>query len=119
MTSQELSTIARFELNPIVFVLNNKGYSTERFIHDGPYNDIHGWAYHKMTDLLAAGWSCEVHTEGELEDALSAATKQKEFSLINVHLDPYDRSKAMERLGKRIGERAGLRQNVRKSRKAS
>lgn len=108
MTGQELSTIARLKLNPIVFVLNNKGYSTERFIHDGPYNDIHGWAYHKMVDLLDAGWSCEVSTEGELEQALAEAAGQKEFSLINVHLDPYDRSKAMERLGKRIGQQAGF-----------
>lgn len=114
MSSQELSTIARYKLNPIVFVLNNKGYSTERFIHDGPYNDIHNWAYHRITDLLCSGWSCEVKTEEELEDALATASSQKEFSLINVHLDPYDRSKAMERLGRRIGQRAGLQKKERK-----
>ena len=103
MTGQELSTIARFGLNPIVVVLNNKGYTTERLIHDGPYNDIPNWAYHQMPTLLGAGWGCEVRTEGELEEALAKArANTRSFSLINLHLGPYDRSAALERLGKRL-----------------
>ena len=106
MTGQELSTIAKEGLNPVIFVLNNKGYSTERFIIDGPYNDIHDWAFEKMPELLRAGFGCEVHTEEDLEEALAAAKKhRKTFSIINVHLDPYDRSSAMERLGKRLAKR--------------
>jgi indolepyruvate decarboxylase len=106
MTGQELSTVVRQGLNPIVFVLNNKGYTTERFINDGPYNDVLNWAYHRMPELLQAGWGREVHTEGDLEEALAAARGNKDgFSLINLHLDPYDRSHAMERLAKRLGER--------------
>ena len=106
MTGLELSTIAKEGLNPIIFVLNNKGYSTERFIDDGPYNDIHDWAFHKIPDLLRTGYGCEVHTEADLEDAIAAARKnRKAFCIINVHLDPYDRSSAMDRLGKRLGER--------------
>ena len=56
MTGQELSTAAKYGLTPIVFVLNNKGYTTERYIHDGPYNDIHDWAYHLLPQLLRDGW---------------------------------------------------------------
>src|SRR5581483_10034682 len=40
MTGLELSTAARYGLNPIVIVLNNFGYGTERQIQDGPYNDV-------------------------------------------------------------------------------
>ena len=40
MTGMELSTIARHGLNPIVVVLNNHGYTTERFLLEGPFNDI-------------------------------------------------------------------------------
>ena len=110
MTGQELSTIARIGLNPIVFVLNNKGYSTERFINDGPYNNIQDWAFEKVPDLLRAGKGWAAHTEGELEEVLDAALKnRKSFSIINVHLDPYDRSDAMERLGRRLSEQAGLK----------
>ncbi|MFA6243257.1 MAG: thiamine pyrophosphate-binding protein [Candidatus Hydrogenedentales bacterium] len=103
MTGQELSTVVRCGLNPIVFVLNNKGYTTERFILDGPFNDIHNWQYHRWPELLGAGWGCEAHTEGELEQALTQALDNtKSFSIVNVHLDPFDRSEALARLGKRI-----------------
>lgn len=109
MTGQELSTIARLRLRPIVFVLNNKGYTTERFINEGPYNDIHDWAYHKMPELLKAGWGCEVRTEGELEYALEQArSKARTFSILNIHLDPLDHSRALERLGKRLAKQGGF-----------
>ena len=111
MTGQELSTIARYGLDPIVFVLNNKGYTTERFIHDGPYNDIPDWAYHRMPDILRSGWGCEVRTEGELEAALAhARANARSFSILNVHLGPLDHSDALERLGRRLGRQAGLQQ---------
>ncbi len=107
MTGQELSTIARHNLNPIVFVLNNKGYTTERMISDGPYNDIHEWAYHLWPEIVRRGWGCEVRTEGELEKALiKARVYTGSFSIVNVHLDKWDHSHALERLGKRIGKQA-------------
>ena len=108
MTGQELSTIARWGLNPIVFVLNNGGYTTERVIHDGPYNDIPDWAYHRFPELIRAGWGCEVRTEGELEIALERAREKVDtYSIINVRLDPLDCSEALKRLGKRLGRQGG------------
>ena len=55
MTGMEISTIARYGLNPIVVVLNNHGYTTERFLLDGPFNDIHDWAYHKVPEVVGSG----------------------------------------------------------------
>jgi indolepyruvate decarboxylase len=110
MTGQELSTIVRYGLNPIVFVLNNGGYTTERFINEGPYNDIHDWAYHRWPEIVGAGWGCEVRTEGELEDALAhARANTASFSIINLHLGKMDCSAALARLGRRLGRqvRAG------------
>ena len=99
MTGMELSTIARHGLNPIVVVLNNHGYTTERFLLDGPFNDIQDWAYHKVPEVVGAGLGLEVRTVGELDAALRAALDNTaSFSLLNVHLDPYDRSPALERL---------------------
>ena len=118
MTGQELSTVVRWRLNPIIFVLNNKGYTTERFINEGPYNDIHDWAYHLWPQLVREGWGCEVRTEGELEDALTQAKNNTEaFSIINVHLDPLDRSEALERLGKRLNEQSSPSASERSARK--
>jgi indolepyruvate decarboxylase len=106
MTGQELSTVARHGLNPILFVLNNKGYTTERIINDGPYNDIHDWAYHAWPEVLRDGWGGEARTEGELEDALATArANTRSFSIVNVHLDPWGCSDALSRLGRRLGRR--------------
>jgi indolepyruvate decarboxylase len=47
MTAQELSTILHRGLKPIVFLINNNGYTIERLIL-GPgssYNDINQWRY--------------------------------------------------------------------------
>ena len=105
MTCTELSTALRHNFNPIVIVLNNKGYTTERFLQDGPFNDILNWNYHRLPELLGGGWGFEVHTEGDLEKALQAALANKDtFSLLNVHLDPHDISPALARLARRMSK---------------
>ena len=105
MTGMELSTVARQGLNPIVVVLNNHGYTTERFLLDGPFNDIHEWKFHKIPEVLGSGLGLEVRTEGELDDALNRALAHTEgFSLLNVHLDPWDRSPALERLAQKLSK---------------
>jgi len=117
MTGQELATVAKNGLNPIVVVLNNKGYTTERFIKDGPYNDIHDCAYHLWPQILRAGWGCEVRSEGDLEAALARARGNTEsLSLLNVHLEPLDRSEALDRLARRLASSAGFQRDKGKPR---
>jgi indolepyruvate decarboxylase len=101
MTGTELSTIARYDLNPIVIVLNNRSYGTEQAMLEGSFNDLYEWQYHRLPDLLGKGWGCEVHTEQDFDAALqSARTNATAFSLLNVHLSASDRSPALERLAK-------------------
>lgn len=108
MTGMELSTICRQKLNPIILVLNNKGYSTERFIKDGKFNDIGNWNYHKIPEVIGGGWGFEVNSETDLDKALDAALANRDsFSLLNIHLDPYDRSDALERLCSRLAQKLG------------
>ena len=105
MTGMELATVARLGLAPIVVVLNNKGYTTERFILDGPFNDILNWAYHRVPEVLGSGLGLEVRTEDQFDEALARALADTgSFSLINVHLDPMDRSPALERLAERLSQ---------------
>jgi indolepyruvate decarboxylase len=106
MTGLELSTTARLGLNPIVIVLNNHGYGTERQIGDGPFNDIRNWSFSKVTELLDAGWGFVVRTVADFHKALQASlANQDTFSIIEVDLDPRDTSPALERLGRRLSKR--------------
>lgn len=106
MTGMELSTVVRQGLAPIVIVMNNKGYTTERFLLEGPFNDILNWSYHKLPEVLGAGLGLEVRTEDELDSALKRARENRSsFSLLNVHLDKMDRSPALERLAEKLSRR--------------
>jgi indolepyruvate decarboxylase len=105
MTGMELSNIVRRGLNPIVIVLNNGGYGTERLLHPGEhaFNEIHSWQYHKLPEVLGGGCGYEVRTQGEFDAALSAALADKSnMALIHVHLDRNDCSQVLERLGRRL-----------------
>lgn len=106
MTCLELSTAVRHQFNPIVIVLNNKGYTTERFLQDGPFNDILNWNYHRLPELLGGGKGFEIRTEGELDQALIASLNNRDsFSLLNVHLEPDDISPALQRLAEGLSKR--------------
>ncbi|MGB7415142.1 MAG: thiamine pyrophosphate-binding protein [Thermosynechococcaceae cyanobacterium] len=106
MTCQELSTIIRHQLNPIFFLINNDGYSIERAIHEGSYNDIQPWKYHQIPQIFGGGWSCEVQTEGELEVALEKAQQNLScLSFIEIHLDRLDYSLGVKRLGQTLQQR--------------
>lgn len=106
MTGMELSTAVRQGLNPIVLVMNNGGYGTERNLKEGPYNDILEWRYTELPRLLGAGRAWDVHTEGDLDRALEeAAANVGSFSLLDLHLDKMDRSPALARLAARLARR--------------
>ena len=98
MSLLELSTIARRNLNPIVFVLNNGGFLTQRIITDGYYNKIHPWAYHKVVDVIGVGQGYEVHDEASLDIAVDKALISKQLSVINVHVDPDGMSPGLKRM---------------------
>jgi indolepyruvate decarboxylase len=106
MTGMELTTVLRHRLNPIVIVLNNGGYGTERHIHDGPYNDLWPWNYHRIPEVIGGGRGFLVETEGQLEEALGLAEQETQtFSLLDVHLDSMDHSPALQRLARGLAKR--------------
>ena len=106
MSGMELATVARFDLNPIIVVLNNRGYGTERPMLDGGFNDIHLWQYSRIPEVLNAGKGFDVKTEDQLEEALQEARKNTDsFSILDVHIDPQDRSLALQRLTDALGKR--------------
>jgi TPP-dependent 2-oxoacid decarboxylase len=103
MTGMELATAARYKLNPIVVVLNNFGYGTERHMQDGPYNDVWPWHYCRLPEILGAGRGFIVETEADLDRALREAQRWTDgFCLLDVRLPPLDRSPALDRLAARM-----------------
>jgi indolepyruvate decarboxylase len=98
MSCTELSTVVDRGLNPIIFVINNGGYTTERFLLDGPFNDIRKWEYDKITEMLGGGKGFCVENEQELEAAVEFAVSSKELTVINVIAEAKDISPALERM---------------------
>lgn len=106
MTGTELSTAVRYGQAPIVIVLNNRGYSTEREILEGPFNDIHDWHYERICDMIGGGTGTIVCTQQDFERVLAAALADiNHLHVLNVLLDPADRSPGMVRLAHRLAKR--------------
>jgi indolepyruvate decarboxylase len=105
MTGMELSTAARYGLNPIVIVLNNFGYGTERPMLDGKFNDVAPWQFARLPELFGAGKGFTVRTEEELEQALQNAREYVEgFCILDVQLGQYDFSPALQRMSGAMGK---------------
>jgi len=105
MSCTELSTILKHKLNPIIFVLNNKGYTTERMILDGKFNDIVNWNYHLITELIGGGKGFKVSTEEELENAVSEALKSEVLTVINCDIGSFDVSPALKRISESLSKK--------------
>ena len=99
MTCQDLSTIIRYGLKPVICLINNDGYTIERVIVDRPYNDIQPWSYHKLVDVFGDGLGLDVHTEGELEDALVKAGSADCLVFLEVHTGRLDCPESLRSAG--------------------
>ncbi|MDQ6863295.1 MAG: thiamine pyrophosphate-binding protein [Thermoproteota archaeon] len=106
MTGMEISSALRYQLNPIVIVLNNDGYGTERRLLDGPFNDLQHWEYKSIPGIVGGGRGFIINTEDEFDLALEAANQYSEgFCILDVRLDPNDGSAALKRLTDVLGKR--------------
>ncbi|WP_422741824.1 alpha-keto acid decarboxylase family protein [Mycobacterium sp. WMMD1722] len=104
VTAQELSTILRHGLTPVVFLLNNRGYTIERSIlgANSAYNDVANWAYHELPRVFGgsgAHLSRICTTPAELDDALHDAAEAATLAFIQVELEPLDMTPATTVVG--------------------
>ena len=105
MSMTELSTIVQHNLNPIVIVMNNDGYATERILREGDFNNIRRWKYYKVVDLLDGGFSAEIRTEEDLDKHMSIALESKSLYILDVILDGRDVSDGMKRMAEALSKR--------------
>ncbi len=89
LTANDVGTMGRNGLKPIIFVLNNGGYMIERALEADPdwvYNDLAPWNYHALPAALGCrGWfTAKVTTLGELDAALARASTGESACYIEV-----------------------------------
>lgn len=99
LTCQDISTMMRQKLNPIIFLINNDGYTIERVIVDNDYNNIASWKYHQLPAVFGDGVGFDVHTEDELEEVLKKVEHLDKLVLIEVHLGRFDCSPSLKEAG--------------------
>ncbi|AJI04009.1 indolepyruvate decarboxylase [Bacillus cereus] len=110
LTVQELSTILRQNLKPIIFLINNNGYTVERAIHgqNEPYNDIQMWDYTKLANVFGSkekSLTCKVENEIELAEVLTDITlNNKQLTFIEVVMSQGDQPELLAKLGERFGK---------------
>ena len=104
VTCQDLSTIIRNGLKPVIFLINNDGYTIERVITDRPYNDIQPWHYHKLVDVFGGGLGLDVRTEGELEAALGKAATTDGLVFIEIHTGRLDCPESLRSAGRSMAK---------------
>jgi len=84
VTVQEVSQMVRHRLPIIILLMNNKGYTIEVEIHDGPYNRIQNWRYASLVEDFngtpggGRALGLEAHTVGQLSEAISRAISHTE-----------------------------------------
>ncbi len=95
LTAQELSTMLRHDYKPVIFLINNGGYTVERGYlgKNARYNDIATWAYADLPKLFrpdTTARSFVVKTIADLEEALSAPNDRLIFieSVMDSHDSP-------------------------------
>jgi alpha-keto-acid decarboxylase len=105
LTVQELSTIFRTGLSPVVIVVDNDGYTIERAIHgpDQPYNDIARWDWTAAPALFGSSRvsvARRVTTVGQLDQALKEADSPGELALIQAVVPRMDVPALLESLAR-------------------
>jgi indolepyruvate decarboxylase len=93
VTAQELSTILRHDHKPVIFLINNGGYTIERGYlgKTETYNDIANWSYADLPKVFRRDTSARsfvVKTIRDLQDALSAPNDTTVF--VESIMDRYD-----------------------------
>ena len=93
VSAQELSTILRHDHKPVIFLINNGGYTIERGYlgKTEAYNDIANWSYADLPKVFRRDTSARsfvVKTVGDLQNALSASNDTMIF--VESIMDPYD-----------------------------
>ena len=90
LTAQEVSSMMRYDVKPIIIVINNSGYTIERLLCKNPmdnFNNIASWNYSKLPLVFSGkSWSIKVETEQEFHNALYQAEIEQKNKLCYIEI---------------------------------
>lgn len=115
LTANEIGNFYRHGAKPIMFVVNNGGFSIERVLEEYPdyvYNDIAAWEYHKLPEALGCKdwYTAKVTNLGELDAAMAMASVADTGCYIEIVLDKHDYPAAAKAMPTRWEEFYGIAQ---------
>jgi indolepyruvate decarboxylase len=93
VSAQDLSTILRHDHKPVIFLINNGGYTIERgYLGKAEsYNDVANWSYADLPKVFRPDTSARsfvVRTVSDFKDVLS--TPNDTMIFVESIMDPYD-----------------------------
>ena len=92
----------------MVIILDNHGYGTERYLHEGEweYNEINPWNYVELTKVYGRGVGHLVANEGEFQAALETAWNDTDQPhIIQAKLMEADASDTLKKIADRMSHR--------------
>ena len=105
MTGMEMAAAAFHGVHPVIVVLDNSGYGTQRPMLDGPFNDIPQLAPENLPAVIGRGRGWLARTEEELDDALREAMELDDVAIVRAVVPKGDKSPALTRLTDALGRK--------------
>lgn len=104
LTVQSVSNLRQLKLKPIIFVLNNSGYSIERTFskdENAAYNNIIPWDYTAIMHAFdPSAYTAVVKTNEDLDKVLKQIEKEskKRICYIELRMDKFDMPPLIEKI---------------------
>ncbi|UQY43088.1 thiamine pyrophosphate-binding protein [Erwinia sp. PK3-005] len=110
LTVQELSSMMRDNLKPLIFILNNDGYTVERAINgaDQRYNDIAAWNWTQIPQALSTACpaqSWRVLETVQLTEVMKLIADARRLSLVEVMLPRLDMPPLLQQVSASLHQR--------------
>lgn len=110
MSFNEISNLVRYDLDATIFLINNRGYTVEKFLHGvrREYNEINSnWSFHKTLEYY--GGSSNGSRVIDSESALASLLQDTEFNsgrgvkFIEVRVATMDAGRLLTQIVKQSG----------------
>lgn len=105
LTVQEISSLLARGCHPIIFILNNDGYTIEKYLNvkteNQKYNEVPMWSYTKLAEAFGGdAYTARARTNRELDEAMDEARIQCKNKLCIIEMiaaDPMDAPEYLRR----------------------